>query len=376
MGTLWCDPKNGNDSNDGSTHALAKQNPQSCIDLQAGGDELLITNSAKVTLSGSGITLNTLGATAPDTPYRIRAVTDPVDPDGTLVYTLPGGGTVPCFEFDANSSATYCINSTGSKSYVAIEGGRFKNSTNWLVYHSSGWALVDCEFIGGSGTYQVYNAGNGKLFYRCTFRDTVGASTAGLYASAADIVGCKFENIGGIGISGGAGAYGTIRDCLFNNVQGDNVTFTNKDFWGVFHNSFYNTGDDNIAAVRIGTTNSEINWVINNIFEGFSGMNSCAVKIDASSGSIVLGPNAFFNNTAKVTNNGNPHLLDRTAGDLDLLSSPFVNPGGGDFRVDSTSPAFKGAPVDAVSQYQRSFGAVQEVNQSGGGGGGTIIRAC
>ncbi len=112
--------------------------------------------------------------------------------------------------------------------------------------------------------------------------------------------------------------------------------------------------------------------VRNNITEGFSGVGGNGISIGSGATLLHYGYNAFYNNTTNLSNSGDL-IIDDSAQDQALGSSPFTDASNEDFRVDTSAKALAWPTSDypslpaGVRTYD-DIGALQREEASGGGG--------
>jgi len=122
--------------------------------------------------------------------------------------------------------------------------------------------------------------------------------------------------------------------------------------------------------------------VTNNVICGFSGAGGEAILLNGEN-LVVLGHNAFYNNTANMAYgaDGDPHIIDLTANDVALAADPFVDAANGDFSLTAAAKtalrgvgwpgAYLGAHANTDGHI--TIGPIQYGEAEAGGGGGPVI---
>jgi hypothetical protein len=295
-----------------------------------------------------------------------------------FVKTRADGTTTPIAKINGNGNS-YITGTGTSGKYCGFVGIEFYNTTNWLIYSSHGWSFVDCKFHDGTGSYLVFGAGQGNAFINCEFDGTdTGSSTAALYLNFASTVHGSYFHDFNHDMIDLVNSTATISFNLFENIGISAIKFGDRDYINIEYNTFIGT-NDNVIGLWIWNAGSYQNHIRHNIFADFGGTGTnpagvtggTGIYIEPNSNCSILGPNAFYNNTNDVDNDGgyNP-MLEFT--NVSLSSDPFVDASAGDYALDTGSDAF--ASTDNMtlddSETKLSYGAVQQV-QAGGGGGQT-----
>lgn len=295
-----------------------------------------------------------------------------------FVKTRADGTTTPIAKINGNGN-TYITGTGTSGKYCGFVGIEFYNTTSWLIYSSHGWSFVDCKFHDGTGSYLVFGAGQGNAFINCEFDGTdTGSSTAALYMNFASTVHGSYFHDFNHDMIDLVNSTATISFNLFENIGISAITFGDRDYINIEYNTFIG-GNDNVIGLWVRNASSYQNHIRHNIFANFGGTGTnpagvsggTGIYIEPNSNCSILGPNAFYDCTNEVDNDGgyNP-MLEFT--NVSLSSDPFVDASAGDYALDTGSDAF--ASTDNMtlddSETKLSYGAVQQV-QAGGGGGQT-----
>ena len=295
-----------------------------------------------------------------------------------FVKTRADGTTTPIAKINGNGNSYITGTGTTGK-YCGFVGIEFYNTTSWLIYSSHGWSFVDCKFHDGTGSYLIFGAGQGNAFINCEFDGTdTGPSTAAIYLNFASTVHGSYFHDFNHDMIDLVNSTATISFNLFENIGISAIKFGDRDYINIEYNTFIGT-NDNVIGLWIWNAGSYQNHIRHNIFADFGGTGTnpagvtggTGIYIEPNSNCSILGPNAFYNCTNDVDNDGgyNP-MLEFT--NVSLSSDPFVDAGAGDYALDTGSDAF--ASTDNMtlddSETKLSYGAVQQV-QAGGGGGQT-----
>lgn len=98
----------------------------------------------------------------------------------------------------------------------------------------------------------------------------------------------------------------------------------------VMGNTVYSAGGTG-EGITTGTTR---NTILNNIVEGFSGVGG--IGYDINGNLLCYGHNSAYNNTTNFDLAGGILVARNLGNNTVLTASPFANPGGGDFRVNTS----------------------------------------
>lgn len=264
------------------------------------------------------------------------------------------------------------------------------------------WASTIYDFIHHrhliihNGGNDMINIRNGCSVFECELKDN---ATANKYAINLDqggrVVGCYIHNCKGTGIY-----FGSLSSiAYFNVIQSETNAFDNamwsqnygnffignhiilsgggKGYFGYgdagffAHNVFYSSSGTG-TGIDLPSNDGFNTWILNNIFEGFSGaggkgINSAAVTLG------FVGYNAFYNNTTDQTL-GDVLYDDRSGNDQSLASSALNSPGSLDFALSSLVKALGYPKADIMGLYSGNrpyldIGALQRQEPTSGGTG-------
>ena len=190
--------------------------------------------------------------------------------------------------------------------------------------------LVNCEFI-SSSNFAGVQFGNFSQAIRCKFNSNL----TGTYAVRFDVAGialhCNFIKTAGACINSNTGA--RVEHCVFSlsgSATGINTTLTGGYF---ANNSFYGGATTGTGLVVSGNTSLA---ALNNIFSDFSGAGAEAILISGASSFLVLGANAYYNNTNNVSGT---IVAVYQPSNIALTNAPFTNAAGGDFSIAAAAKA-------------------------------------
>lgn len=212
--------------------------------------------------------------------------------------------------------------------------------------------LIDLE-IHSAGDNNTVTLDQGSYIIHCEVHKGASAPTVLktlVSAATGHVINCYIHDTAGIGVSAGI-AYGNyIAAC---NAKGSIAWYTFHNiialsaagaigvqppgyFAAAVGNIIYNSAAGTAqgvydSAAQVGHT------IINNIIEGFSGAGGEGIYI-ATADVANIGYNAFYNNTANITNAG-VYWNDLTANDVALAASPFTNAAAGDFSLTAAAQA-------------------------------------
>lgn len=224
---------------------------------------------------------------------------------------------------DCNSQTT-CTAVTSNSSGLSIENDKIKNFTVKGVNTSSTYqAITYSEFTGGvsgctAATAAGNTAGGSPFVFGNYIHDNVCTGTVS--GQNGNVVGNIFANNSG--------------------ASSDGVQLTGP-LGIIIYNTFYNNGRD---AVRL--TNFGPNNVINNVFVSNAG---CGINFSSGAGfpsNPMMDGNAYYNNTGgtlcNLSDTGSVNSLNGSAPyvnshDVILSGSPFVNPGAGNYALNTVA---------------------------------------
>ncbi len=180
---LYVDAANGNDSNDGSSWALAKKSIQAAIDVSIAGDTITVTNGtyAPITTANKTITIQSV--------------------NGAAFTTINGGGTSRCATLGSGSGQTatvlngFTLTHGDDLNGGGVQSGTLNNCT------LAGNAADDLAGFGGGAYYSTLNnctlSGNSAAYgggaHYCTLNNcTLTGNTANIAGGGADS--CTLNN--------------------------------------------------------------------------------------------------------------------------------------------------------------------------------------
>jgi hypothetical protein len=240
-----------------------------------------------------------------------------------------------------------------------------------------------------TGTADVISLDNDCTFNNCEIDNTTGIGLD--LDSRSSVFGCHIHNCGSTGVTllGGTVAYCTFENgardfttainlsfssclALFNVVSVDGASdgiVSNGDFNVIAFNSVYSNAGTG-EGIRL-TAGTQGGYVFSNIIEGFIGAGGNGIELSAGCDLILYGYNAFYNNTANLTDNSDFILADFTANDINPLgASAFNNAAADDFTVNTSVKALAYPTANYPSLAVRSYldiGALQREEAGGGG---------
>ncbi len=352
--TLATDPSAGDltdvkcTQHDGTT-TLPWRSVQGALDLitrdSTNGNQVNV-KAGTAQVNQAALTLTTYGTPAESAPLIIRGYT-----------TAAGDGGIG--EIDCNGLTMLAASTYSHLHLVELEIHNGGNTHLINLDSATGPSVIKCEIHKGASTP---------------------SSKALVYISGGLIVGCHIHDAGtgGIGIDTPDLAYGNyVANCetgirrarvSANNVFVDcataaiNLSDRNMAVGNSIYSSTAATGSGILAA-----SGAMPFAILNNVIQGYSGTGGDGISI--TSDMVLLGYNAFYNNTANET------LADTfvdLGGDATPASSPFTNAGSGDFSLNTAvagaiEAAWPGAwPGLATTMNKQDMGAVQK-----GAGAGT-----
>lgn len=272
---------------------------------------------------------------------------------------------------------------SGAGSYSVITG----DTLDYL-------AFVDMH-LHNSGANDVISADNGMLFVNCEINNT---SANGLdIDNDGAVLNCYIHDIGGYGIYCVTACF--VKGCTFKEGTNTFDYAIRTGSTGTITNNVLDLGNPTVGIWLVGqgcyaannsirasagtgdgillNSGAERAVIFNNIVEGFSGVGGGAITLESVVA--VYGHNAFYNNTANLTDNSELILSDLTANDLNLSASPFIDAATDDFRVKPNVQAlgfmsgnFPGLSVRGyydIGALQRKYQMIVHPGMSGGARG-------
>jgi hypothetical protein len=237
-----------------------------------------------------------------------------------------------------NLKATIRLGASGAR-FLTSGDGRYVYLHN-LIIDGQGYSDTRATSFGNNQRSYIYN---------CEFRNL----TYGLWAQGGfQTDNCIFENIT---TSPFGYSTGSISRCIFKNCNGsvgNPVTVDRCIFFGgttniyntgalgqVSNNTFYNIAADGVYFYNnYGTTIYNTAIIYNNIFSNISGY-AIHYSNSGSQYNVISKNNAYFACTSGNFSNGagnNPIVGNiQLVSQIQLSSSPFVNPSTGDFRLNN-----------------------------------------
>lgn len=348
---------NGNDSNDGLSHANAWKTIDHALDTSGGGitrdsgdgDRINVNDEADVVLSAA------------------------LDIDGSGQYGNPTITAPLIFQGYTSTAGDGGIGGISGGGSVSIISDTVVDA---VIFHDM--HLHNC------GSAAILDLDNDCTIFNCELNNTSGDGAR--FDDKLAVIDCYFHDIGGAGVGGWAGHIvnnffknGTksftkaidhhISDNLsiVNNIvsiggASDGISYRNDSF--VSHNTVYSNGGTGDGIVSASTGTNSV-WVVNNLVVGFSGTGGVGIRTPSGGVLMIYGHNKFYDNeTDDVTGVIFNNLGNNTA----LGASPFTDPSSDDFTVDATVKAgayptsFKGA---STNQFL-DVGAAQRQEAGGG----------
>ena len=356
MTTYYVDPVSGNNSNAGTSFALAFATTAKAESVVAAGDTVRLCATGTESLTSTNtIALSTNGTVAANITWQGYNNTGTSPLTGTNYYTISGSGM---------SASTDILSSAGVQ-YRNINNVAFTASKRNIigVTGDSGYSVQfnNCSFT-APGTNVVATTsgsnGTGVTFFSCVMTGGgSGGSTVALSSNAnrngCTLIGCTVTAFGTVmfpsGIEGGNGSESYIGNIFANNniVMGPNIYNAASQ---VTNNVFYN----NTVAMYISDRSSAARfyYITNNTFVN----NTTAFLASASNNCFVLEDYNHLNGNG--TNYNGAGLV---AGAHDISGAPlFNNAGSLDFRLKSGSPlignGIAGSNIAGLQQMPSSSG--------------------
>lgn len=233
-----------------------------------------------------------------------------------------------------------------------------------------------------TGANDIFSIDNYNVFINCELDNT------SLLALDLDngciVVDCYIHNCDGIVVSIGSivqyntfeyltnqftraiqtGANATVQYNVIDMGNGDGIYI--GDYCTIQGNSLYSVNGTGSGIALPATSQGSI--VLNNICEGFKGIGGIGIEIVAGAKVAMYGFNAFYNNTANLTNGGDI-FIDLSANDQVLIASPFTNAAADDFTVNTSVKALAYPTANYPSLAVRSYldiGALQREEAGAG----------
>lgn len=310
-------------ANDGTSWADAWQTLQAVLDNHVAGDHIFldtVTNGAEV-LSATADDDTVNGTASGNTQFFAvngdQSATPEDDVDGTMAV------------FDANSAATFCVQSNGFD-YRHWKNCEFKNATSHgfdIVATAINCCWEGCSFNNnnGHGMDMSVNA-DGNVFVQCRFDNNGGSGHQGI--DDGHLILCQFINNSAHGcIQLAAAGHSTAVLCLAHNNTTDGFVIDEEDFVILCTSD----GNGRSGIGNFGTVNnaaSFLNRLTNNTGYGIGGFGSSRMCI---------GMNAFRNNTGGEST-GSASLID-IGQNVTLTADGYEDIGSDNFSLNDSSEA-------------------------------------
>ena len=367
MTTYYVDPVSGNNSNAGTSFALAFATTAKAESVVVAGDTVRLCATGTESLTSTNtIALSTNGTAAANITWQGYNNTGTSPLTGTNYYTISGSGM---------SASTDILSSAGVQ-YRNINNVAFTASKRNIigVTGDSGYTVQfnNCSFTApGTNVVATTSGSNGTaiMFFSCVMTGGgSGGSTVALSSVAnrngCTLIGCTVTAFGTVmfpsSIEGGNGTESYIGNIFANNatVMGPNIYNAASQ---VTNNVFYN----NTVAMYISDRSAAARfyYITNNTFVN----NTTAFLANASNNCFGLEDyNHLYNNGTNYNGAG------LVAGAHDISGAPlFNNPATLDFRLQSGSPligaGLHGANIAALTQMPSS-GSFSGIWANGSGG--------
>ncbi len=319
------------------------------------GDLVHLKAGTADTLSAA-LDFTSYGSPAAAAPFGIRGYTS-VTGDGGI-GELNGGGSVGII--------------TVAKNGIHFTDMRLHNCGSVRILNLGVEAqIVNCELDNTTGA--VLTASSSLRILNSYIHNCGG----GLTLAAAKIFNTYFKNDGQAPTSwflNGAGS--TIRNCIFD-CDGATVGVQAINSVDIDECAFFGGGGTGSGVAYAGSRSGV--FILNNIFEGYSGAGGHGIKNTVTTNIDVYSHNSFFDNETDTLNMFN----DFFGSDNEVLSSsPFTDAAGGDFSTPDSTGSVRaedggGYPSGfktGVSQFDINRGAAQDAGQTAvAAGGGYIV---
>lgn len=316
---------------------------------------IIIVKAGTYTSSGSSYVLQWSRAGNTSNPVTIKAETP-----GAVTIAAPSGNTT-------STIGAWCVGSTGLRIQditFTVRGGGNSSSSGILIQNSSSIELYRCTFVNMGGASVLWRGGEGTAcsnlwLYACTLGPCGLDCTGGYY----DVKGTHHAYLGQYqstasvrsGVEGGV-----VANCVFyGRAPGRHLQIGPQFRNGfVVNNTFYgNTGTastDSGGGVELFNENSTWttsgNIIKNNIFSTLRGHAVYGSTFSPGLTGNIVAKNLAYNLTnapdgisddypANYASNAQWPLFAETGGQISSADPLFTNPTGGDFSLQTASPA-------------------------------------
>ena len=263
---------------------------------------------------------------------------------------------------------------SGNGSYSVITG----DALDYLIF-------IDMH-LHNSGANDVISADNWNSFVNCEVDNTSGN---GLDLDVNNtVINCHIHNCGGVGVT--LGNMSIIAFCTLEDAANVSTSAITLAGWGatalgniidkgstghginsssyqtrILNNSIYANGSTG-SGITSGGSGTAHGFVLSNIIEGFSGVGGDGIDLSSAVDVLMLGYNAYYNNTTNLSKPAGEVRIDLSANDQALGSSAFADAANDDFRVKPSVQGL-GYPIgDYPDLSVRSYldiGALQRMSQ-------------
>ncbi len=318
------------------------------------GDRVNIKDSGDDTMPVAGLSLASYGTPTQTAPLIFQGYTTAAG-DGGIGGMAGNPGPI--------------FNSTTLDYIMFIDLHLHTGGGSALITLDNNIQFDNCEIDNTSG-HGIDIDANG-IVENCYIHNCGGIGV-NVFAGAARVVGCYFENgankFDAAVVGGGTVMFNVIN--LSSAANGsDGIRYADTALVA-FNSIWSDAGVNAIGLMPLGTTMHDT-IIINNIIEGFSGSGGIGLQVTSDDELFRVGYNAFYNNATAKSISGTMKD-DQTANDTALGSSVFADPSSGDFSIDDTLAAgafvmFRGGGVDTGTDQFLDLGGAQREEPEGGG---------
>lgn len=231
-----------------------------------------------------------------------------------------------------NGGANVSVINSSTLDFIVFQDMKLGNTgTAQIIRLDGAISLVNCELHTSTANSAIQLASG--VMARCVVHSITPAAFNSMVAVTTVImVSCYFEggwNLGKLVTSLG---FTVASNCIFKVTHTGCLGIDTRG--GIIENcSFYSSVAGASNAIYVSSSHTAI---INNIFTGWSGVGGAGVFDGATGELLLLGSNAFYNNTTNVSTTFATYA---TLANITLTNAPFTNPGAGDFSIATAAKA-------------------------------------
>lgn len=366
---IYVDPAIAADSGSGTIGSPYGDVQYALNNVNHGGDGARINvkaGTAEVLASG-GLTLatyhSTNGAPSATAPFIIQGYT-----------SAAGDGGIAEFTGTANSAAFWIGTTTAG---ADVDYATFRDlkittaqASGYSINIDNGFTMTNVELISPVGAVDF---DNGVIEYcKISYVGTIGVTTFGNSQVRNNI----FIQTSGTLATAVSGA-GTVRGNIFNvraATAANNAVILNQtvsETVDISHNTILANITSGTNANYGITLASPSNSIENNYIEGFGGTNGAGINITSASVSSIVANNAFFANTANISNAG---LMTISRGSTTSLSASGVTSASTGDYTPTADLIDAGWPAGFVqTSGNANFPAIGAITPEHAGGGSNVV---